>query len=74
LFAAEGKQNQEIARLCAVTRRTASLWRRRFVEKRIAGMVHHNHDPKPYIWTKSAKDILEKITRTRQALLKGASV
>lgn len=39
LFAAEGKQNQEIARLCAVTRRTAGLWRRRFVEKRIAGIL-----------------------------------
>jgi transposase len=37
-------------------------------------LVHHNHDPKPYIWTKSAKDILEKVTRARQALLKGASV
>ncbi len=37
-------------------------------------LVHHNQDPKPYIWTKSAKDILEKVTRARQALLKSASV
>jgi transposase len=37
-------------------------------------LVHHNQDPKPYIWTKSASDILEKVTRAQQALLKGASV
>jgi transposase len=36
-------------------------------------LAHHNQDPKPYIWTKSAKDILEKVTRARDALLKGAS-
>src|SRR4029079_15151785 len=37
-------------------------------------LVHHNQDPKPYIWTKSARDILEKVTRARHALLKRASV
>lgn len=37
-------------------------------------LAQHNQDPKPYIWTKSAKDILEKVTRARDALLKGASV
>jgi transposase len=31
----------------------------------------HNRSPKPYIWTKAARDILEKVTRARQAL-KGA--
>jgi hypothetical protein len=36
-------------------------------------LVHHNQDPKPYIWTKSASDILEKITRARQAMLKVVS-
>jgi transposase len=35
-------------------------------------LVHHNQDPKPYIWTQSAKDILEKVTRAQDALLKGA--
>lgn len=30
----------------------------------------HNADPKPFIWTKSASDILEKVTRARQALVK----
>jgi len=37
-------------------------------------LVRHNQDPKPYIWTKSASDILEKVTRARQTLLKSASV
>jgi transposase len=35
---------------------------------------HHNRNPKPYIWTKSARDILEKVTRARRTLLKDASV
>jgi transposase len=39
LLAAEGKQDQEIARLCGIARQTAGLWRRRFVEKRIAGIL-----------------------------------
>jgi transposase len=29
---------------------------------------HHNIDPKPFVWTKSATDILEKVARGRQAL------
>jgi transposase len=37
-------------------------------------LVHHNEDPKPYIWTKSASDILEKVTRAQEALLKSASM
>jgi transposase len=39
LLAAEGKQNQEIARICRVTRRTVGVWRRRFVLKGIAGIL-----------------------------------
>ena len=39
LLAAEGKQNQEIAEICAVARKTVGLWRRRFVEKGIAGIL-----------------------------------
>jgi hypothetical protein len=27
-------------------------------------MAHHNTDPKPSIWTKSAHDILQKVIRT----------
>ena len=29
---------------------------------------HHNADPKPFIWTKSAGEILEKVARAKQAL------
>ena len=30
---------------------------------------HHNESPKPFIWTAKAKDILEKVTRARAALV-----
>jgi transposase len=33
----------------------------------------HNEAPKPFIWTASARDILEKVKRARKALLKGQS-
>jgi hypothetical protein len=29
---------------------------------------HHNADPKPFVWTAEAADILEKVARGRQAL------
>ena len=32
---------------------------------------HHNENPKPFIWTAKATDILEKVTRARVALHKG---
>jgi hypothetical protein len=31
-------------------------------------LENHNADPKPFIWTKSAGEILEKVTRANQAL------
>jgi hypothetical protein len=31
-------------------------------------LENHNADPKPFIWTKSAGEILEKVTRAKQAL------
>jgi len=31
----------------------------------------HNQKPKPFIWTASARDILEKVTRARKSLHKG---
>ena len=35
----------------------------------INGYVHqHNREPKPFIWTASASDILEKVTRARRSL------
>jgi len=35
-----------------------------------AYLDQHNADPKPFVWTKSASDILQKVTRARQALIK----
>jgi transposase len=37
-------------------------------------LTQHNAAPKPFIWTKSARDILEKVTRARQVLNKSTSV
>jgi len=34
---------------------------------------HHNADPKPFVWTKSAEEILAKVTRARSALEQLAS-
>jgi hypothetical protein len=31
-------------------------------------LEHHNADPKPFVWTKSAEQILAKVTRARKAL------
>jgi hypothetical protein len=33
----------------------------------------HNHNPKPFIWTARASDILEKVKRARRALHKRQS-
>jgi transposase len=50
----------------------------RSVEELIASinayLVQHNADPNPFVWTKSASDILEKVTRARQALVKTTSL
>ena len=35
---------------------------------------HHNDNPKPFIWTASAKDILEKVKRARKTLVNVQSV
>jgi len=37
-------------------------------------LAQHNAAPKPFVWTKSARDILEKVTRARQVLNKSTSV
>ena len=31
-------------------------------------VAHHNHNPKPFIWTKSARDILQKVIRANSRL------
>ena len=36
-------------------------------------LAQHNKAPKPFVWTKSARDILEKVTRARQSLGKDPS-
>ncbi|EQD75897.1 ISRSO5-transposase protein, partial [mine drainage metagenome] len=33
-----------------------------------AYVAHHNTDPKPFIWTKSARDILQKVMRANSRL------
>jgi hypothetical protein len=33
----------------------------------MAYLEQHNADPKPFIWTKSASDILEKVARAKHA-------
>jgi len=34
---------------------------------------HHNANPKPFIWTASANDILAKVTRAKAALARVAA-
>ena len=31
-------------------------------------IAHHNKDPKPFIWTKTARDILQKVIRANSRL------
>jgi hypothetical protein len=39
------------------------------LEQAIAQYIeHHNKNPKPFIWTASADDILAKVTRAKAAL------
>ena len=38
------------------------------VEAIDAYIAQHNHQPKPFIWTAKAKDILEKVKRARKTL------
>jgi transposase len=37
-------------------------------------ILNHNRDPKPFIWTKRASDILAKVMRARKALDNAASI
>lgn len=61
LLAAEGKQNREIARLCGVARKTVSLWRRRFVERRISGIL--KDAPRPGRRRRISEDVVREIVR-----------
>ena len=37
-------------------------------------LAHHNKEPKPFIWTANAKDILSKVTRARKKLARRNSL
>jgi hypothetical protein len=37
-------------------------------------ILHHNDDPKPFIWTKKASDILAQVMRARATLDNAPSV
>jgi len=50
----------------------ATHWSTRTMAK-AAGVSCHNQNPKPFIWTARAGDILEKVKRARQALNKRQS-
>ncbi len=41
---------------------------KRLVEAIEAYIAEHNMDPKPFIWTAKASDILAKVTRAKSAL------
>ena len=62
-----------------VERFFAEITRNRIRRSAFTGVAHlksaimeylenHNADPKPFIWTKSAGEILEKVARAKQAL------
>jgi hypothetical protein len=39
------------------------------LEKAISGYInHYNKNPKPFVWTAKANDILEKVVRARTTL------
>lgn len=44
-----------------------------FIDRKLSGpelsaVAHHNTHPKPFIWTKSARDILQKVIRANSRL------
>lgn len=61
LLAAEGTQNQEIAKVCGVTRKTVGVWRRRFAEKGIAGIL--KDAPRPGRRRRISEEVRREIVR-----------
>jgi hypothetical protein len=58
-------------RVCADEEDRTDFDQRRVDELEIAITEYrdnHNADPRPFIWTKSAGEILEKVARAKQAL------
>jgi transposase len=66
LLAVEGKQNQEIAKICGVTRRTVGVWRRRFAEKRVTGLLKDAPRAGRRRWI-DAEEIVRKTTQETPA-------
>jgi Homeodomain-like domain len=66
LLSAEGLSNTEVARRVHVTLATVGKWRQRTLqlENAIRHFIdHHNQNPKPFVWTKSADQILDSVAR-----------
>jgi transposase len=61
LLAAEGQTNQEIAKALKTSRRTAGLWRRRFAEKRLAGI--EAEAPRSGRRTSISEDVVREVVR-----------
>jgi transposase len=61
LLAAEGKQDREITSVFGVSRRTVSLWRHRFVEKRIPGIL--KDAPRPGRGHRISPEVVAEIIR-----------
>ncbi len=56
----EGKNNKEVARLVGVCEHTVSLWRSRFIERRIEGL---SDEPRPGAPRKIGDDAVEEVVR-----------
>jgi transposase len=65
LAAAEGRMNQDIAEELGTSKKTVSLWRRRFAASRVAGIEKDAPRPgrTPSIPARTVQRILDKTTR-----------
>lgn len=69
LAAAEGAMNQDIAIQCGTSKKTVSLWRKRFADLRLAGIENDAPRPgrTPVIPSATVELILHKTTREKPA-------
>lgn len=78
LFAALNTLDGSVISMCQPRRHRQAHPARQLHQRAGTGLAidlyvaHHNIDPKPFIWTASAKDILAKVTRAKAALAAGA--
>ena len=69
LLAADSLKNQEIAKTLGTSGNSVGKWRRRGAFKSVLELteaIHsyieaHNRNPKPYVWTKTAEEIINKL-------------